>query len=215
MLQFITKASQRFSVAEEAQMAVEGGCRWIQLSAACVGHNEEMLREVAQELIPLCKESESFLVIEEDVDLVDALKVHGVFLHDNSRSTVMAARERLGANAVIGVYTPTVDDVLALKGLDVDYVAVPVPAVDGEASVTDRYARFLSEMREPGIEFHLVALGEFKLDEISGIIEAGCAGIAVSSEIADADNPVETTSAVLSALEKARYGDIRSDNLEL
>lgn len=205
MLQFITKASHRFLVTEEVQMAVEGGCRWIQLSSASVGHNEDMLREVAQDIIPMCKEHEAFLVIEDDVEMVDALKVHGVFLCDNARATVMEARERLGANAVIGVYATTVDEVLALKGLDVDYVAVPV--ADGEAAVADYYARFLSEIREQGIEFHMVALGDFAMDEIKGIIDAGCAGIAVSGAIADAENPTETTLNLLEVLDGARYGD--------
>ena len=31
MLQFITNASDKYSIAEEVQMAIEGGCKWIQL----------------------------------------------------------------------------------------------------------------------------------------------------------------------------------------
>ena len=31
MLQFITHPSEKYSIAEEVQMAIEGGCRWIQL----------------------------------------------------------------------------------------------------------------------------------------------------------------------------------------
>ena len=31
MLQFITNPSDRWSIAEEVRMAIEGGCRWIQL----------------------------------------------------------------------------------------------------------------------------------------------------------------------------------------
>ena len=202
MLQFITKTTQRFSMAEEAQMAIEGGCRWIQLSAASIGDSGLSLREVANEIIPLCQENEAFLIIEDDVNLVEELKVHGVFLRDHSRTTVMEARERLGAHAVIGVYAASVEDVIALKGLDVDYVAVPVPV--GDAPVADIYARFIQEVPEPG--FHIVALGEFGLDELPGILEAGCAGVAVSAAIADSDNPVEATSAMIEVLEKARYG---------
>ncbi len=66
MLQFITKTTQRFSMAEEAQMAIEGGCRWIQLSAASIGDSGLSLREVANEIIPLCQENEAFLIIEDD-----------------------------------------------------------------------------------------------------------------------------------------------------
>ncbi len=88
------------------------------------------------------------------------------------------------------------------RGLDVDYVAVPVPV--GAGSVADNYARFIQDAPDPG--FHIVALGEFGLDELPGILEAGCAGVAVSAAIADSDNPVEATSAMIEVLEKARYG---------
>ena len=207
MLQFITKASQRFSASEEAQMAIEGGCRWIQLSAEGLADNEDSLNDVAKEIIPLCQENEAFLVIEDDVDMVEALKVHGVFLRDNSRSTVMAARERLGAHAVLGVYAATADEVLALKGLDVDYVAVPFPADEGRDDIAGHYARFLSDIRGAGVDFHLVALGDFSLAEIPALIAAGCAGIAMSGAIADADNPSEATAMILGVLDKARYGN--------
>ena len=79
-------------MAEEAQMAIEGGCRWIQLSAASIGDSGLSLRDVANEIIPLCQENEAFLIIEDDVNLVEELKVHGVFLRDHSRTTVMEAR---------------------------------------------------------------------------------------------------------------------------
>ena len=31
MLQFITHPSERYTIAEEVQMVLEGGCKWIQL----------------------------------------------------------------------------------------------------------------------------------------------------------------------------------------
>lgn len=31
MLQFITHPSERFPIVDEVKMAIEGGCRWVQL----------------------------------------------------------------------------------------------------------------------------------------------------------------------------------------
>ena len=58
MLQFITHHSNRFSIAEEVQMAIEGGCRWIQLRMKDA--SDEEIREVANEIIPLSKENYTF-----------------------------------------------------------------------------------------------------------------------------------------------------------
>ncbi len=65
MLQFITHPSERFSIPEEVQMAIEGGCRWIQLRMKDTPVEE--IRAVATEIIPLCQESEAFLVIDDHV----------------------------------------------------------------------------------------------------------------------------------------------------
>lgn len=200
MLQFITKKSKRYSVAEEAQMAVEGGCRWIQLSVESVGENEEALKEVAHELVDLCSENEAFLIIENDVDLVEDLKVHGVFLRDGSRSTVANARERLGAHAVIGAMCRGYEEIAALKGLDVDYVAVPSPMSD--VSAASYYSGVSVLMRDNAIDFHLVAMGDFPLELLPRLLSAGCAGVAVSGAIADTDDPVVSTRAILDALKR-------------
>lgn len=78
MLQFITNPSDRYSLLEEAQMAIEGGCRWIQLRMKDATDDE--VRQVALELIPLCKENDTFLIIDDRVELVNELKVSGVHL---------------------------------------------------------------------------------------------------------------------------------------
>ena len=65
MLQFITHQSDRFSIPEEAQMAIEGGCRWIQLRMKDASDDE--VRAVANEIIPLCKENDTFLIIDDRV----------------------------------------------------------------------------------------------------------------------------------------------------
>ena len=77
MLQFIAQESDKYSIAEEVQMALEGGCRWIQLRMNDA--SPEIVRETALELIPMCKETEAFLIIESHVDVV-AIHSHFSFL---------------------------------------------------------------------------------------------------------------------------------------
>ena len=84
MLQFITKPSSQYSMPEEARMALEGGCRWIELSSEGLDQEENVLKDIAKEIMPLCEDKEAFLIIDDDVELVDELKVHGLLMHDPS-----------------------------------------------------------------------------------------------------------------------------------
>ncbi|MDE5750412.1 MAG: thiamine phosphate synthase, partial [Duncaniella sp.] len=62
MLIFKTYPSERYSIPEEVQMALEVWCRWIEhvMSDA----SDEEFRAVAAEVIPLCKENEAFLLFD-------------------------------------------------------------------------------------------------------------------------------------------------------
>ena len=202
MLQFITTDSSRFSIAEEAQMVLEGGCRWIQLSKRNFAGDEIAWRDMAKEIAVLCQEHEAFLIIEDDVDLVEDMKVHGLFMHDNSRESVIKARERLGANAVIGVAARSAVEIKHLIGLDVDYVMVPVSdqCYNKGAFYGDMTRKLIIE----NIDFHIVACGDISKEDFVSLFKAGCAGVAVSAGIADAEDPVDLTATIVESLKKAR-----------
>lgn len=205
MLQFITRRSDRWTTAEQAAKAIEGGCRWIQLSAESLPTETPHRREAVEGLIPICKENEAFLIIEDDVDLVDLLKVHGVCLRDNSRSAAMQAREKLGAEAVIGVEATSAAEIIALKGLDIDYIMVKAPAdVTTMEAITAFYSGMLQTLEQQGIDFHIVAEGDYSVDVLTQIPTTGCAGVAVSGLIADSEDPASATTTLIDALDKAR-----------
>ena len=52
-LQFITHQTERYSYFESARMALEGGCKWIQLRMKEAPL--EVVEQVALQLKPLCK----------------------------------------------------------------------------------------------------------------------------------------------------------------
>lgn len=140
MLQFITHPSDRYSIAEEVQMALEGGCRWIQLRLKDA--SDEEFRETALEIIPLCKENEAFLVFDDRVELAKEMSVHGVHLGKNDMNPV-EAREAMGPEAIIGCTANTASDIIALRGRDVDYIGLgPLPShYDQGPPLTDNRTR--------------------------------------------------------------------------
>ncbi|PWL58533.1 MAG: thiamine phosphate synthase, partial [Bacteroidales bacterium] len=203
MLQFITHPSDRYTIPEEVQMAIEGGCKWIQLRMKDATYDE--MKSTALEIIPICRENDIILVIDDNVELVNELRVHGVHLGKNDMDP-RKAREILGPHAIIGVTANTADDILSFRGIDVDYVGVgpfrhtttkknlaPVIGLDG-------YKDIVAKVTAAGNKLPLVAIGGITLEDVTGIMATGVQGIAVSGSIINAPDPVRYTTQLLNAL---------------
>ena len=203
MLQFITHPSDRYTIPEEVQMAIEGGCKWIQLRMKDATYDE--MKSTALEIIPMCRENDIILVIDDNVELVNELRVHGVHLGKNDMDP-RKAREILGPHAIIGVTANTADDILSFRGIDVDYVGVgpfrhtttkknlaPVIGLDG-------YKDIVAKVTAAGNKLPLVAIGGITLEDVTGIMATGVQGIAVSGSIINASDPVRYTTQLLNAL---------------
>lgn len=186
-------------------MALEGGCRWIQLRLKDA--SDEEFRAVAADIIPLCKEANAFLVFDDRVELAMEMGVHGVHLGKDDMPP-REARELMGAEAIIGVTANTAEDILALRGLDVDYVGLgpfrytstksrlsPLLGVEG-------YTAVLSRIRAEGIELPVAAIGGITVEDIPPLISAGVNGIAMSGAIINALDPVGYTAEVIDILQK-------------
>lgn len=203
MLQFITHPSNSYSLAEEVQMAIEGGCRWIQLRMKDA--SEEEVREVALEIIPMCRETDTFLIIDDRVELVNELKVSGVHLGKEDMDP-LEARELLGPHAIIGVTANTFEDILRFKGKDVDYVGLgpfrPTTTKKGLAPVLgiEGYATIVKQVREAGMDLPIVAIGGITLNDIESLMKTGVNGVAVSGAIINSPDPVEYTQQILNKL---------------
>lgn len=203
MLQFITNPSDRWSIAEEVQMAIEGGCRWIQLRMKDA--SDEEVRQTALELIHICRDHDTFLIIDDRVELVNELRVSGVHLGRNDMDP-MEARELLGPHAIIGVTANTAEEIIKWKGKDVDYVGLgpvhttttkknlaPVLGADGVKEIVDT-------VRQAGVELPIVAIGGLTIDDVDPLKAAGVNGIAVSGAIINAPDPMLYTMKIMERL---------------
>ncbi|WP_295727820.1 thiamine phosphate synthase [uncultured Muribaculum sp.] len=205
MLQFITHPSPRFTLTEEVRMVLEGGCKWIQLRMKDATYDE--MRDTALEIIPLCKEHEAIMVIDDNVKLTDELRVHGVHLGKHDMPPI-AAREELGPHAIIGVTANTADDILAMRGIDVDYVGLgPFRFTTTKSALSpiiglEGYREIMSTIRGAGCELPVVAIGGITIDDVVPLMETGINGIAMSGAIINADDPAEYTSKVLERLDR-------------
>lgn len=187
MLQFILSSSSQYSLAESAQMAIEGGCGWIQYSA------QPPCRDTALELMELCRENEVIFIIDHDVEMVNELKVSGVHLAKNDMKA-QEARELLGPHAIIGVDVDTPEEVILLRPADIDYVVL---APFQEKYSVEDYAKFVSVLEEKGCDMPVVARGNITPKDAADLLAVGVKGIAVGSMIADADSPATAVESYL------------------
>ena len=67
-LQFITHFTERYSYLDSARMALEGGCKWIQLRMKDA--DGQTLKDTALQVQELCRQHEAIFIIDDHVELV-------------------------------------------------------------------------------------------------------------------------------------------------
>ncbi len=193
MLQFITHKNERYSIEEQVKMVLDGGCKWIELNVDDA--TTEEVKAIIENLIPLCKEADAILVIDDYVDVVKEMEVTGIRLCKDAKN-VGEVRNVLEGGPILGVNVITAGDIYALKGIDVDYVAMEVTESHG----LDTIKKIVSEVREAGINMPIVAVGEITAENIEEIMATGVNGVAMSDAIVNAENPTEYTKTILTKL---------------
>lgn len=193
-VQFITHKNDRFSYVDGARMALEGGCRWIQLRMKDATDDE--VRGAAAAIQPLCKEHDAVFLLDDRVELAKELKVDGVHLGRNDMP-VSEARRVLGEEFIIGGTANTFEDVERLWREGADYIGCgPFRFTTTKANLSpvlglDGYRDIITRMDAAGIDLPVVAIGGILRDDIPAVMATGVHGIALSGAVLDAENPVE------------------------
>ena len=194
MIQFITHSNSRYGYVEGARLALEGGCRWIQLRMKDA--EEAELLSAAKQIAAMCKEYGATFLLDDHVEWVEQTGADGVHLGKNDMP-VDEARKILGANRIIGGTANTFEDVERLWRQGANYIGCgpyrftttkknlsPVLGIEG-------YRRIIGQMKERGINLPVVAIGGILQPDIKDVMATGVSGIAVSGAVLNAENPAE------------------------
>ena len=194
MVQFITHYTEQYSYLDSVRIALEGGCRWIQLRMK--DSSQEEILPIAKEALTLCREYEATFIIHDHVELVKQIKADGVHL-GKSDMPIAEARRILGKDFIIGGTANTFEDVLGHHKAGADYIGCgpfrftttkknlsPVLGLEG-------YRRIVWQMKEAGIHLPIVAIGGITEADIPELMQTGVNGIALSGSILRAKNPIE------------------------
>lgn len=204
MLQYISHFTPQISYAEGIRMALEGGCRWIQLRMKDAPAEE--IIACAEEVLPLCRRHGAKFLLDDHVELVRQLGADGVHLGKNDMP-VDEARKILGPDIIIGGTANTIEDIIRLHKQGADYIGCgpfrftttkknlsPILGLDG-------YKSIVLKMKELGIALPIVAIGGITVEDIPAVMETGVSGIALSGAILGAPDPVEMTARIIETID--------------
>lgn len=201
-IQFITHTTPSISYEESAMLALQGGCRWIQLRIK--GASNDEVEPVALRLLKACHKADATFILDDRVELCKKIKADGVHLgrHD---MPVNQAREYLGHEFIIGGTANTFDEIRTLKRQSADYIGcgpyrytttkenlAPVLGLKG-------YTKIMQQVKAEELRIPICAIGGITLDDVIPILQTGIKGIAISGAVLRADNPVEMMQRFLQA----------------
>lgn len=205
-VQFITHFTEQYSYLDSARLALEGGCRWIQLRMKEA--TAEELEQTALQVQKLCREYQAIFLIDDHVELVKKIHADGVHLGKNDMP-LTEARRILGKEAIIGGTANTFADIQAHTAAGADYIGCgpfrytttkknlsPILGLEG-------YASIVTQIKAENITLPMVAIGGIQNEDIAPILQTGVTGIALSGSILRAPYPIEEMKRVWQCVESA------------
>ncbi len=194
MIQFISHYTSEYSYLDGIRMALEGGCKWVQLRMKDASNEDIIL--VGREVRKLCDKFQATFILDDHVELVKELGANGVHLGKKDMP-VEQARKILGDDYIIGGTANTFEDVLMHYNASANYIGcgpfrftttkkglAPVLGLEG-------YTEIVNKMKTSGIQIPIVAIGGITAEDIPSIMKTGVTGIAISGSVLRAENPVE------------------------
>lgn len=192
-VQFITHSTGRYSWYDSAKLALEGGCKWIQLRMKDADETE--IERTARRILPECRHMGAVFIIDDNVDVALRTGADGVHLGKNDMP-VKEARRIAGERLIIGGTANTAEDICRLAEEGADYIGCgPFRFTTTKKNLapvlgTEGYRKLTGMMKDRGISLPIVAIGGITYGDIGEIMKTGVTGIALSGSILRADDPV-------------------------
>ena len=191
---------QRFSHAELARLAMEGGADTIQFRQKS-GSVRDMLAE-ANHVAAVCRERGVPFLVNDRLDVALACRADGIHLGQQD-FPVREARRIMGPEAIIGGTATTVEEALAIQEAGADYVGFgpvfPTTSKDNPSSVKGvaHLAQVCAAVRVP-----VLAIAGISVERVEPVMRAGAHGVAVMTAVTTAKNPARVARAFREVLDE-------------
>ncbi|WP_277542691.1 thiamine phosphate synthase [Haloarcula laminariae] len=188
---------------EVVERAIEGGVGVVQLREKDRSVRERY--EMGTEIRELCRAHGVAFVVNDRVDLAQALDADGVHLGDDDLP-VPVARELLGEEAIVGRSVSTVAAARDAEAAGADYLGVGTIYRTGSKSDIPEDEHGVGPERVAAIadavDIPFVGIGGITAENADAVARAGADGVAVITAVTRADDPAAATAALREAVER-------------
>ena len=182
-VQYIIVAKDKKATISHAKTAIAAGCKWIQLQLKDLQASKA--EKTAIEIKELCRKNDAAFIIENDMNLVQAIEADGVHLTDGT--SVAEARQILGEGFLIGTNVISAEEIILNKKQSADYLCCgpfsPTSKNDDTQLLNiEDYIHIIETMEENDIALPLSAFGEILPEHIDTILKTGIRGITIQTD---------------------------------
>ena len=192
-LHYLTQDLDNRSHVEQAQIACQAGCKWVQYR--CLTKTDDKLLEEIHQIASICDDWGATLIVTDHVHLLNKADIQGVHIED-MQADFGSIRRQIGTDKTLGASANTFEGIqrIAATGV-VDYIGC------GPFSITETkpndyallgvlgYQSITDKMGKADIAIPVLAVGGVKLEDVEVLMETGVYGIALSAAVNKADNP--------------------------
>lgn len=204
-IQFITHATPRYTTLEGARLALEGGCRWIQLRMKDASDGE--VAATAQTLGEWCRRYGATMLLDDRVNLCLQTGADGVHL-GKTDMPIDEARRLTGEEFIIGGTANTADDIRRIARQGGNYIGCgPFRFTTTKKNLspvlgTEGYRQLCAMMKAENIGLPLIAIGGIVAGDIGELMQAGIHGIAVSGASLNSASPSKEMEHIINLISK-------------
>ncbi|CAG5069060.1 Thiamine-phosphate synthase [Dyadobacter sp. CECT 9623] len=194
-LQFVSNENGEISHVQSILLALEAGCKWIQLRVK--GRPEDEVLELAEKAKFLCDSFDAKLIINDFPHVAKSVNAYGLHLGLDDMP-LREARKIVGEEMILGGTANTLQHVIQRIEEGADYVGLgpyrftttkqnlsPILGLEG-------YQRILHELSLRKCYIPIIAIGGIRQEDIAGLKAAGLYGVAMSSALINSENTKKT-----------------------
>lgn len=167
-------------LADQVEEALKGGVTFVQLREKDL--DEERFLEEAREIKELCGRYQVPFVINDNVDIAQAVDADGVHV-GQSDMEAGDVRARLGQDKIIGVSAQTVEQALLAESRGADYLGVGAVFATGSKADASEVDHETVKAICQAVHIPVIAIGGITRENVGALAGTGVCGAAVISAI--------------------------------
>lgn len=177
-------------LADQVEEALKGGVTFVQLREKDL--DEERFLEEAREIKELCGRYQVPFVINDNVDIAQAVDADGVHV-GQSDMEAGDVRARLGQDKIIGVSAQTVEQALLAESRGADYLGVGAVFATGSKADASEMDHETVKAICQAVHIPVIAIGGITRENVGALAGTGVCGAAVISAIFAQEDVEEET----------------------